>query len=342
MGLVLSQLHKFHGSDLVVMPYSDFLQPTQSVTPQESGAEGEDITEGNSEDLSDAQAITPTVFDADSQSSSERASELPTTFEAEEELIVDETEDIYTLPDHLSITDPVKLALFKLSTFQKDIEKTNPNIQVQIDHSGVTITGLDRQTRDQVGHSILDYFSKMVEAHFILEPEKAEFLSRKDVKERLQQTMSESGSPAMYTVLDSNVTVTALTQDSANQACSFLKSQPHHFSMQVDSQSVGLMCCREWTDFLQALGFSSVKFSQLDGTVDVLTLKGMEGDKKTAILEFLSTPIERETLIAMEPGKLKYLQIHRHQLLADMDQVSIYPVEADDVCGLKVGNTLVS
>lgn len=342
MGLVLSQPHKLHGSDLVVMPHFDFLQPTQSVTLQESGAESQDMTEGNSEDLSNAQTIPPTVFDADSQSSSERASELPTTLEAEEELIVDETEDEDTLPGHLSISDPVKLALFKLSTFQTDIDKTNPNIQVQIEDSGVTITGTDRQTREQVEHSILDYFSKMVEAHFTLEPEKAEFLSRKDVKERLQQTMSESGSPAMYTVLDSNVTVTALSQDSANQACSFLKSQPHHFSMQVDLQYVGLMCCREWTDFLQALGFSSVKFSQLDGTVDVLTLKGMESDKKTAILEFLATPIERETLIAMEPGNLKYLQIHRHQLLADMDEVSIYPLETDDVCGLKVGDTLVS
>ncbi|TMS17918.1 Poly [ADP-ribose] polymerase 10 [Larimichthys crocea] len=38
----------------------------------------------------------------------------------------------------------------------------------------------------------------------------------------------------------------------------------------------------------------------------------------------------------MVPDMLKYIQIHCHQLLADMDQVSIFPLEAGDVCGLKI------
>ncbi|TKS88974.1 Poly [ADP-ribose] polymerase 10 [Collichthys lucidus] len=62
----------------------------------------------------------------------------------------------------------------------------------------------------------------------------------------------------------------------------------------------------------------------------------MESEKQAAILEFLSTPIERETVISMVPDMLKYIQIHCHQLLADMDQVSIFPLEAEDVCGLKI------
>ena len=38
----------------------------------------------------------------------------------------------------------------------------------------------------------------------------------------------------------------------------------------------------------------------------------------------------------MDPGMLKYMQIHCHQLLVDMDQVSIFPLEAEDASGLKV------
>uniref|UniRef100_A0A3B4WJ74 Poly [ADP-ribose] polymerase n=1 Tax=Seriola lalandi dorsalis TaxID=1841481 RepID=A0A3B4WJ74_SERLL len=176
----------------------------------------------------------------------------------------------------------------------------------------------------------------MSETHFTLEPEKAQFLARKDVKERLQQTMNQTGSPSMYSVSDSKVAVTSLSQNSAQQACSFLKSQLSHFSVPLDAQYEGMLYCREWSEFLRALGFCSVKVSERGGNIDVLTLKGMESEKQTAILQFLTTPIERETVISMEPGMLKYIQIHCHQLLADMDQVSIFPLEAEDVCGLKI------
>ncbi|KAJ4918143.1 hypothetical protein JOQ06_024736 [Pogonophryne albipinna] len=76
--------------------------------------------------------------------------------------------------------------------------------------------------------------------------------------------------------------------------------------------------------------------SEREGNIDAFTLKGMESEKQTAIMGFLTTPIERETVIPMEPGMLKYIQIHRHQLMADMNQVSIFPLEAEDVCGLKI------
>uniref|UniRef100_A0A3Q3EFW2 Poly [ADP-ribose] polymerase n=3 Tax=Labrus bergylta TaxID=56723 RepID=A0A3Q3EFW2_9LABR len=94
--------------------------------------------------------------------------------------------------------------------------------------------------------------------------------------------------------------------------------------------------CREWTEFLQSLSFTSVKVSERERDIDVLTLKEMESEKQTAIIGFLTTPIERETIIPMEPDMLKYIQNHCHQLMADMDQVSIFPLEAEDVCGLKI------
>ncbi|XP_051245862.1 protein mono-ADP-ribosyltransferase PARP10 isoform X1 [Dicentrarchus labrax] len=349
VGPVLDQPHKLEGADLVVKPYFDFLQPTQSLTSQYSGAGSQDMTERNSEHVSDVQMQTspPMVASTNSQSSSLTAPEPVAASEAAEEAEKDEvmeaqSEDEDTLSSHIAIADPVKLALLQLSSFQIDTAKAHPNVTIQIKDNGVHIAGTDRQTFEQIKHSTLDYFGKMVESHFALEPEKAQLLARKDVKARLLQDMNQTGSPVMYAVSDCNVVVTSLSQNSANQACSFLKSQLCRFSIPVDMEYVGIFYCREWSEFLQALGFSSVEVSEQGGNIDVLTLKGMETEKQTAILEFLSKPIERETVLSMEPGMLKYIQIHCHQLLADMHQVSIFPLEAEDVCGLKIHGPAVA
>lgn len=346
MGPVLDQPHKLDGADLVVTPYFDFLQPAQRLTSQGSGSGSQDMTERKSEDRDvQMQTSPPVVVNVNRQSSQTASEPLAAHAAAEEEAeeaMEDQTEDEDTLLSYIAIADPAKLALFQLGTFQQDTEKAHPNFSIQIKDDGVHIAGSDRQTFEQIKHAILDYFGRMAETNFTLEPEKAQFLARKDVKERLLQAINQTGSPVIYTVSDCNVVVTSLCQNSANQACSFLNSQLSQFSMQVDTEYEAMLCCREWSEFLQALGFSSAKVSERGGNVDVLTLKGMESEKQTAILEFLTTPIERETVISMEPGMLKYIQIHCHQLLADMDQVSIFPLEAEDVCGLKVCGASVS
>ncbi|XP_071355865.1 protein mono-ADP-ribosyltransferase PARP10 [Trachinotus anak] len=343
LGPVLDHQHKLDGVDLVVKPYFDFLQPTESITSQNPGSGSQDTTEIKSEDLSDVQMKTspPMVVAASSPSSSEPTSQPLVAREAVEEAAAEEvmdnqTGDADTLSSHVPIADPVKLALFQLSPLPQDIEKADPNLTIQIKEDGVHIIGTGRQKLERVKHTILDFLGNMAETHFTLEPEKAQFLARKDVKDRLQQTMNQTGSPTMYSVSDSKVVVTSLCQNSAHQACSFLKSQLCQFSIPLDTQYECMLYCREWSEFLQALGFSSVKVSERGENIDVLTLKGMESEKQTAILQFLTTPIERETVISMEPGMLKYIQIHCHQLLADMDQVSIFPLEAEDVCGLKI------
>lgn len=344
VGAVLDHSHKLDNAGLVVKPYFDFLQPAESVTSQHSETGSKDMTERNSEDISDIQMQTspPTVATANSHSDySQTALEplaAPEAVEVAEEVMEDQTEDqtedTDTLSSHIAITDPAKLALFKPSTLLQDIERAHPDFTIQIRDDGVHVAGPDRQRLEQIKHTILDFFATVVEVQFTLEPEKAQLLSRKDVKEHLLQTLNGSGSPTVYTVSDCNMAVTSLSQNLANQACNFLKSQLCHFSIPVDKEYECMLYSREWSEFLQALGFSSV--SEQGGNIDVLTLKGMENEKQTAILEFLTTPIERETVISMEPGMLKYIQIHCHQLLADMDQVSIFPLEAEDVCGLKI------
>ncbi|XP_062292615.1 uncharacterized protein parp10 [Scomber scombrus] len=344
--LVLDHPHKLDDAELVVKPYFDFLQPAETAPLSDSETRSKDMTERNSEDMSDIQMQTssPSVASANSHSDLSHTTSEPLAAaeaaeaveEVAEEVMEDQTEDtdIQILSSHIAITDPAKLYLFQHGTLLQDIKKTHPNFAIQIRDDGVHIAGHDRQTLEQIKQTILDFFATLAEVQFTLEPEKAQLLSRKDVKDRLLQTINQNGLLSVYTVSDCNVVVTSISQNLANQACSFLKSQPSHFSIQVDMENECMLYCREWTEFHQALGFSSV--SEKEGNIDVLTLKGMESEKQTAIVAFLSTPIERETVISMVPPILKYIQIHCHQLLADMSQVSIFPLEAEDICGLKI------
>ncbi|XP_017276560.1 protein mono-ADP-ribosyltransferase PARP10 [Kryptolebias marmoratus] len=354
---VLDRPHKLNDTKLVVKPCFDFLQPAQSSASDVLSDETQAEMEDSSEDLNDIQMRTsPLLVDADPdqsspagtsdscQSSSQTTLQiLADSKEREAKAVVEDLiEKAETLSCHVAITDPVKCALFRSSTFYQDVQKANPNFSVQNRADGVHIEGPNKLQLQQLKDRISDFIGSMVETRFILELEKAQFLDRKDVKEHLLRTIHQPGSSFLYTVSDSTVSVTSLSQKSADQACSFLKSQVGCFSMPVEMAQEAMLCCREWSEFLQSLGFTSAKVSEQGGNIDVLTLKGMEDEKQAAIMEFLTTPIERETVISMEPGRLKYIQIHCHQLLADMDQVSIFPLEAKDACGLKIHGDAVA
>lgn len=340
LGHILDLTHKLDGNDLVVKPYFDFLQPAESLTSQDSATGGRETPERNEEDIP-MQTSPPVVVHENSQTLSQMSLK-PLVVHAEEvevaaEEVMDQMEEVeLILSSHVAIADPLKLSVLQQSNFLKDTKKAHPNFTIQIKDNGVHIEGTDRQKVEQIKHDILDCFGKMAEIPLTLEPEEAQFLARKDVKGRLLETVNQPASPALYTVSDCKVSVTSLSQNSANEACSFLKSQLSHFTIPVDAEFETMLYCREWTEFVQALSFCSVKVSEREGNIDAFTLKGMESEKQTAIMGFLTTPIERETVIPMEPGMLKYIQIHRHQLMADMNQVSIFPLEAEDVCGLKI------
>lgn len=306
---VLAQSHKLKGAELEVRPFFDFLQPPQ---------------------LSDTQA-GPETMEEDGGEPPHMASEL--LVEMVHEAADDQTEEKASLTDFISIGDPVKLELFQLGTFQQDMKNTHPDVTIQVRGHGVHLEAADRPTFEQVKNCLLEYFCSMSETHFTLEPEEAEFLDRKEVKERLQRNINHT--PATYTVVDNNVVVNALSRASAHQACSFLKSQLAHVSIMMDSQYKCVFFSSEWSEFLQELPLSSVMVSA--ESIDILTLKGMESEKQTVVREFLTSQIEAEAVVCMEPGVLKYIQTHCHQLLVYMDQVSVVPLESVDVFGLKVG-----
>uniref|UniRef100_A0A1A8DAM2 Poly [ADP-ribose] polymerase n=1 Tax=Nothobranchius kadleci TaxID=1051664 RepID=A0A1A8DAM2_NOTKA len=354
---VLDLPHQLNNAELVVKPYFDFLQAAQSSADQDVNIDSQEVLEDNSEEVNNVQmqtspllagadqsslAWTSDIFDSASPTASEA---LAADVAAEQEVVEvmeGQDEETETPSCHIPITDPIKMALFQNSSFQQDMQKANPSVSIEIKDGGLHIASPDRGHLQQLKDTISQFIRDMKETQFTLEVEKAEFLARKDVKERLLQTINTTVSRTLYSVSDSTVTVASLSQNTADQACAFLKSQVCHFSVPVDVEQKCILECREWSAFLQTLCFTSAKMSRERGTIDVLTLKGMEDEKQAAVMQFLTTPIERDTVLPMEPGMLKYIQIHCHQLLADMEQVSIFPLEAEDACGLKIHGPAVA
>ncbi|XP_076013272.1 protein mono-ADP-ribosyltransferase PARP10 [Genypterus blacodes] len=341
---VLDRPHKLDNADLVVKPYFDFLHTTEPVTQQRTESSSFDIADESPKELCDIQTSSPIAVSADnwsSEAASEPLANCDAVAQVEEETMEADAKETELLSCHVAVAGSIKLALFQLNTFQ-DLQKAHPDVLIQVKDDGVHISGTDRPRMHQLQQAILEFFGSVALTQFTVDPEKAKFLEKTDVKDMLMKTLNQSGLPAVYTVLDCDIVLTSSSQNLLTQACSFLQSQLAELSIPMDKKYECMLYSREWSEFLQALKCSSVRLSE-QGSIDVLTLKGMERDKQTEIVKFLSTPIERDSVINMEPGVLKYIQIHFHQLLAEMDQVSIFPLEAEPgTCGLKIHGNAAS
>ncbi|KAJ8267554.1 hypothetical protein COCON_G00127260 [Conger conger] len=181
---------------------------------------------------------------------------------------------------------------------------------------------------------ILEFLIGIAQANLLFDEEKMRLLVREEVKGRLLEHLKEQGLPSMYTVSDCMVTVTSSSLEAVDEACKCIKSLICEFNIVIAPEYECMLYSKEWFVFLDSLGFCSVTNSEEH--IKVVTLAGMENEKKDSIIGFLSTPIQVETVITMEPGMLKYIQIHCHQLLADMEPVSIFPLESEDVTGFRL------
>ncbi|KAJ8334239.1 hypothetical protein SKAU_G00398780 [Synaphobranchus kaupii] len=234
----------------------------------------------------------------------------------------------------ISLPDPVKLGLFKSSLLFQDLQKSHPSFDIRITDSAVEISGTSQPGVEQLKSQILELLSEIAQAHLTFDVEKAKLLVREDVKDRLLEHLKRQALPSTYTVSDCVLTVTSSSLKAVNEACKFIKSLICEFNIAVTPEYECMLYSKEWLGFLDSLGFCSV--TNTEDEIKVMTLAGMEDEKTLSIIGFLSTPIQVETVITMEPGRLKYIQNHRHELLADMEPVSIFPLESEDVTGFRL------
>ena len=351
---VLKHPHKLNDASLTVSPYHTFNQPSacqaQSNPPQSSQSVSSDDGPESEVDILDSvqpQASSQTVDSIEIRSLQQTDLATVNSNMRSIDIVDRDMEDATeVMPEtHLvdiTIQDSVKLKLFQMSTLPQDIHQTHPNVNMQILDDTVNLTGPDKQALELLKTSIVNLFAGMAQSTVTVDVEMTKFLEHEDVREILLQTFTQLGITAIYTVLNKVVVVTALSQDLATQGCVSLTSQLCTICIPVQKEYECMLYSEEWSAFLQTVELCSARVSEDGANVVVWTLKGLEDEKRSKVTEFLLTPIEQEKFIAMEPGMLKYVQMYFHQLMAEMNQVVILPMDGKELCGLRVCCTLTS
>ncbi len=326
---VLQKSHHYEGTDLVVEPYFDFLHEDQSSVSAQ--VEQGTLTDGNQPQMVSPQSPTASVLVASSSLANkaaftDNATNLATTASAPEPSIQKECISF------VSVLDASKHHLLSLSSLLENLKKDHPKFDVSLAKDGVQIKGPDQIVVERLKNEVLRFLTGVVEDRLTYDTLKAEFLGREDVKKRLN--LSLKNVPSIYSMSDCTVSVTSLSRSAVKQARDLIESQISEFTVPIDKECESMLSSTEWSDFLASLGFCIAKLSGAGGGITAVTLTGMEKDNEEKMAAFLSTSRQRETVLSMEPGMLKFMQLHHQDLLADMGEVILLPLETGD--GLSV------
>uniref|UniRef100_A0A9J7ZPW2 Poly(ADP-ribose) polymerase family member 10 n=1 Tax=Cyprinus carpio carpio TaxID=630221 RepID=A0A9J7ZPW2_CYPCA len=317
---VLQKSHHLEGTDLVVEPYFDFLHDQSSVSAQD---EQGTLTDGVQSQTVSPQSPTGSVPEASIRLGHNAATSLTntTTASAPEPSVQKECVSF------ISVLDATKHHLLSLSNLLQTFKKGHSKFDVSLAKDGVHVKGPDQIEVERLKNEVLQFLTGVVEDHLTYDKLKAEFLGREDVQKRL--SLSLRSVPSTYSVSGCTVTVTSPSRGAAKQAQDLLESQISEFTVPLDKECESVDS-EDWSDFLVSLDFCSAKLSDAGGVITAVTLTGMEKDNQEKMVAFLSTPHQKEIVLSMEPGMLKFLQLHHQGLLADMGEVILFPLETGD------------
>lgn len=327
MDCVLQKSHNLEGTDLIVEPYFDFLHDVDdqsSVSPQDTQGT---LTDGTNQSQA-ASPQSPTVsVPVASTSLVHNAAPIDNTTNLADTTIQKECVSFVSVPD------ATKHHLLDLSNLLGKLKKDHPKFDVSLAKDGVQIKGPDQIEVESLKNEILQFLTNVAQDHVTYDKLKADFLRQEDVKNKLN--LSLKSVPSIYSVSGCTVTVTSSSRSAAKQAQELIKSQISEITVPIAKECESMLSSTEWTDFLGSLKFCCAKLSDAGGAITAVTLTGMEKDNQERIVAFLSTiPQQKETVLSMEPGMLKFLQLHHQDLLADMGEVILFPLESGD--GLSV------
>ncbi|TRZ02094.1 hypothetical protein DNTS_012419 [Danionella cerebrum] len=309
---VLQKSHTFQNTDLVVEPYFHFLHAL--VDQASSGAHnGQGL-------LSDGNQTQPQIPDVSQPSVDSLLNQVSpstnTSTVAAPEPTIPEQSHVF-----VSVTDASRYQLISLSKITEDLKKAHPKFDIILAGDGVQIKGPDQIEAERLKNKVLEFLTGIVQDHMTNDPLRVEFLERDDVKKRLELSLKML--PSIYGVSNGTVIVTSSSRIAAKQAHDLIESQISQFTLPMVSEYESMVLSEEWENFRMSLDFCSVKVS--DTVITVVTLSEMEKDIQAKIVEFLNTPRQKETILSMESGKLKFLHLHHQDLLADMGEIQGEP-----------------
>lgn len=238
----------------------------------------------------------------------------------------------------IPIPDPIKRELVELCDISEKLRKSYPAYEIRVTQDGVEVKGPARNEAEKLKSLLLEFLSGVSQIHFSINPLRAEFLQRQNIKDKLTAKLKDQGLPSTYTVSAGVLILNSASMQTVTQACEEIKGAISEFVLCVKPEYEYIIYSEDWRTYLLSQDMCSAKASAQGNTVSVVTLKDVERQVKENLSQFLSTPIQTEKVLIMQPAMLTYIQLHHQQLLMDMAEVIIFPLDTGD--GLSVGCVL--
>ncbi|TTI15323.1 Poly [ADP-ribose] polymerase 10 [Bagarius yarrelli] len=346
---VLQKSHKLEEVDLIVKPYYSFLHSEEEVSQTSlQNRTGQDVDDQVStvSPLNDTHTDLITAASSSSSSSlSQKAVALKPDFQVSPE--PDKNTSQVPPPEqqpfisHVSIPDPIKRKLVTLCHIPEKLGKSHPDYQIRVTQNGVEVAAPAQDAAERLKSELLEFLSGVSQLHLPLSPLKAEFLQRQDIRDRLISKLKDQELLCTFTLMDGVLILSAASMQAANQAHELIQGTVSDFVLRVEPEYEYIIYSEEWRTFLQSQNVCSTETSPQGDAVSVVTLKDAEQEVKKNIVRFLSTHIDKEEILSMQPAMLTYIQLHHQQLLMDMAQVVILPLDTADGLSIQGNPTTV-
>uniref|UniRef100_A0A8C0GWE7 Poly [ADP-ribose] polymerase n=1 Tax=Chelonoidis abingdonii TaxID=106734 RepID=A0A8C0GWE7_CHEAB len=234
------------------------------------------------------------------------------------------------------IEDAAKRQLLESSRALPELQAAFPELTLRLEENWAWISGGDAARRQQLQERLLDTVQGMAQELLPLPAQTLSFLQRSDVREEVQQLLASQDLLACYSPSGSALSVTALSPVAAHQASSSLSAALSPFCLAVSAQHLHALGSPRWQQLQASLRCCTVCLAPGGEHLQALTLHGLEQENREKLQGFLQDAALDESLVSMEPGMLRYLQLYYQELLAGIAEVMLLPLEGTDVTGFRL------
>ncbi|KAG6921035.1 hypothetical protein G0U57_010928, partial [Chelydra serpentina] len=239
-------------------------------------------------------------------------------------------------PICVSVEDAAKRQLLAASGALPELQAAFPELALRLEESGAWISGGDAARRQQLREQLLDILQGMGQELLPLPAQTLDFLRRGDVREEVERLLASQGSPACCEPSGSALSVTAPSPAAARQAVSWLSTALSPFCLALSPQHRHALASPRWEQLQASLRCCTVRLAPGGEHLQALTLRGLEPENREKLQGFLRDAALDESLVSMEPGMLRYLQLFYQELLAGIAEVTLLPLEGTDVSGFRL------
>ncbi|KAH0617289.1 hypothetical protein JD844_015325 [Phrynosoma platyrhinos] len=226
--------------------------------------------------------------------------------------------------------------LLRSSLVLQELGVPVPECSLQLDGPRLCISGGDPVGQSRLEAHVRVALREMVREHLPFSSWELEFLRREDVQQGLAELLAEQRVGACFLPPDeSGVVAVALTAPSAHLAASLLASALTRFSLPLSERHLLVLASPSWDHLQEVLRCCLVRLAENGEHLEGLTLVGLEPENVRRLEAFLWDSVPDETVVAMEPAQLRFLQLYHQEVLAGMTDVTPLPLEGEDITGLR-------